>query len=80
MDKQKIEEYLELLKKNKELCQALFSWVENECQKLENPKLWDKTNFEIDGKANMKTATKLRLFIFKITNVKPKEERKTSYE
>ena len=65
-DLKKREELLSGLRENKIICDAISDWTEENCKRLENPKLWNKTDFEIDGKASLKAAITLRTIISKL--------------
>lgn len=79
MTREERERYFTTLRDNEDLCLAIVSWAEEEIRKLENPKLWDKNRFEVDGQSNLKAAEKLRLLILKLTKIKD-ESKKTSYQ
>lgn len=70
ISKEETEKYIEALRVNEDLCLAICSWMERECLKLENPKWWNMSDFEIDGKSSLKAAKKLRLLISKLTTIK----------
>lgn len=68
------------LRDNKEVCLAIADWVEEECEKLEDSRRWNKEDFEVEGKSNLKTSSKLRLLVSKLIKKEIPEVNRTSYE
>jgi hypothetical protein len=67
MTNEEVERVFSSIRESDDICNALIQWVQDECNKLENPKRWNRNDFEIDGKSNLQTAEKLRALIAKFT-------------
>ena len=76
----KREELLSGLRDNKDICDAIWDWTEEYCNRLKDPKTWNWNDFEVSGKSNLKTAKSLRIIISKLIKKEIPEVKKTSYE
>ena len=67
------------LRKSEETCKIISQWFAYECEKLENPYLWDKEHLGRDGRANLKAAVILRKMVTILSKQEIKEKDKTNY-
>lgn len=68
------------LKKGTTICEIIEEWFSYECKRLEDPFLWEKANFDVEGRANLKASVILRKFVKILKQPELNEIKKQNYK